>query len=136
MQRSQSTKGRMTMKSTRRVLGHLLLRSLVCSHRSLNCLLCTARFAHALRCAHSFAHSLTHSRAHKKEIFFYESNASISYKFIPLCNGTETTGSCCTSVTQSHQVSKLDFSARSEKTRRSTGRPALKGYKKKRKILR
>ena len=51
------TLGRMTMKSTRRGLGHLLLRSLVRSHRSLIRLLLTARFARA----HSFARSLTHS---------------------------------------------------------------------------
>jgi len=55
------TVGPMTMKSTRRVLGHSLLRSLVRSHRSLIRLLRTARFARALRCAHSFARSLTHS---------------------------------------------------------------------------
>ena len=57
----RGTVGRMTMKSTRRVLGHSLLRSLVRSHRSLIRLLRTARFARALRCAHSFARSLTHS---------------------------------------------------------------------------
>ena len=51
----------MTMKSTRRALGHLLLHSLVCLHRSLICLLQTARFALALHCAHSFARSLTYS---------------------------------------------------------------------------
>ena len=55
------TMGRMTLKSTRRVLGHSLLRSLVRSHRSLIRLLRTARFARALRCAHSFACSLTRS---------------------------------------------------------------------------
>ena len=49
------------MKSTRRVLGHSLLRSLLHSHRSPICLLRTARFARALRFAHSFARSLTHS---------------------------------------------------------------------------
>ena len=56
---SRSTTGRMTMKSTRRVLGHSILRSLILSHRSLIRLLRTARFARALRCAHSFARSLT-----------------------------------------------------------------------------
>jgi len=50
--------GRMTMKSTRGVLGHSLLRSLV---RSLIRLLRTARFARALSRAHSFPRSLTHS---------------------------------------------------------------------------
>ena len=59
--RYRSTLGRNDMKSTRRVLGHSLLRSLVRPHRSLIRLLRTARFAHALRCAHSFARSLTHS---------------------------------------------------------------------------
>ena len=51
----------MTIKSTRRVLGHSLLRSLVRSHRSLIRLLRTARFARALCCAHSLARSLTRS---------------------------------------------------------------------------
>ena len=36
------------------VLGHSLVRSIVCSHRSLICLLRTTRFARALRCAHSW----------------------------------------------------------------------------------
>ena len=42
------------------VMGHSLVRSLVCSHRSLTRLLRTVRFARALRCAHLFARSLTH----------------------------------------------------------------------------
>ena len=41
--------GRMTMKSTCRVLRHMLVRSLVRLHRSLIRLFCTACFAHALR---------------------------------------------------------------------------------------
>ena len=53
------TVGWKTMKSTRRVLGHSLLRSLVRSHRSLIRLLCTARFAR----------SLAHSGAHGKEVY-------------------------------------------------------------------
>ena len=53
--------GRMTMKSSRRVLGHLLVHSLVRSHRSLIRLLGTARFAR----------SLTRSRAHGKEVYVY-----------------------------------------------------------------
>ena len=56
-----SAVGGMTMKSTRRVLGHSLLRLLVRSHCSLILFLSTARFARELRCAHSFARSLTHS---------------------------------------------------------------------------
>jgi len=42
-------------KSTHRVLGHSLVRSLVRSHQSLIRLVCTGRFACALRCAHSLA---------------------------------------------------------------------------------
>ena len=60
------TVGRMTKKSTRRVLGHSLLCSLIRPHRSLIRLLRTAR---ALRCAHSFSRSLTHSGARGKEVF-------------------------------------------------------------------
>ena len=78
--------GTMTTKSTRGVLGHSLLHSLVRLHRSLVRLLRTARFARALRCAHSFARSLTHSGAHGKEVFVYEMNASISYHLKPLCS--------------------------------------------------
>ena len=47
------------MESTRRVLGHSLVRLLVRSHCSLICLLCTACFARALHCTHLFACSLT-----------------------------------------------------------------------------
>ena len=79
--------GRMTIKSTRRVLGHSLLRSLVRSHRSLIRLIRTARFARALRCSHSFALLLTHSVAHWKEVFVDGMNASILYSFSPLCKG-------------------------------------------------
>ena len=51
----------MTIKSTRSVLGQLLVCLLVCLHRSLICLLCTPCFACALRCTHSLAPSLIHS---------------------------------------------------------------------------
>ena len=61
--RSQGTVVSKDRKSTRRVLGHSLLRSVVRLHRSLIRLLRTARFARALRCAHSFARSLTLSLA-------------------------------------------------------------------------
>ena len=60
------TVGRMTTKSTRRVLGHLRLCLLVCSHCSLIRFPRTARFARALRFAHLFVRSLTHSRACRK----------------------------------------------------------------------
>ena len=55
--KEECTLGRMTMKSTRRALGHLLLRSLVRSHRLHICLLRTARLVRAPRCAHLIAHS-------------------------------------------------------------------------------
>ena len=61
----EHTLGGMTVKSTRRVLGHLLVRSLVRSHRSLISLL---RIGRAQRCTHLFARSLNCSRAHGKEI--------------------------------------------------------------------
>ena len=57
----------MTMKATRRVLDHSLLRSNVRSHRSLIRLLCTARFAQPL--ARSAAHSLS-SEFMRKQIIF------------------------------------------------------------------
>ena len=74
----QSTTGKMTMKLTRRVLGHSLIRS----HRSLIRLL---RCAHSL--ARSLARSLTRFQAHGKEVFVYEMNASISYDFYPQSKG-------------------------------------------------
>ena len=46
--KKRSTWGRITMKATRRALGHSLVRTLIC-------LLRTARFARALRCTHSLA---------------------------------------------------------------------------------
>ena len=51
----QCTVGQKTMKSTHRVLGHSLVRSLVHSNRSLIRSLHISRFDRALRCAHSFA---------------------------------------------------------------------------------
>ena len=51
----------MSMNSTRWVLSHSLVQSLICSHLSLIRLTCTAHFARALRCAHSFARLLAHS---------------------------------------------------------------------------
>ena len=48
------------------------------------CFLRTARIARALRCDHSFARSLTRTRAHGKEVFVHEFNASISCNFNPL----------------------------------------------------
>ena len=53
------TMGRITMKSTRRILSHSLVRPLSRSHRSLSRLPRAARFARALSCAHSFVRSLT-----------------------------------------------------------------------------
>ena len=59
-----------SMKSTRRILGHLLLRSVVLSHRSLIRWHRSACFSRALCCAHSFARSLTHSlRSSRKRGF-------------------------------------------------------------------
>ena len=46
-------------KTQTKVLGHSLVRSLVCSHCSLVHLRRTTRFARALRCTHSLARSLT-----------------------------------------------------------------------------
>ena len=56
----EGTMSRMIKEWTRRVLGHLLFRSLVRSHRSLIRLLRTTCFACTL------AHSLTHSQARGK----------------------------------------------------------------------
>ena len=50
--------------SMRRLLGHLLLRLLVCSYREIICLLCSARVARALRGAELLTRSLTRSLTH------------------------------------------------------------------------
>ena len=62
----QGTLGRMTMKSTRKVQGHSLVRSLVHSQCLLMRLLRNARFARALRLAHLFARSPAPERMRKK----------------------------------------------------------------------
>ena len=64
-----------------RELRHTFIHLLIRSHQSLVHWLCTVRFTHALRCAHSFTCSLTHSRAHRKDVFCYE----IEFSFNPLC---------------------------------------------------
>ena len=81
------------MKSTRRVLGHSLVCSLVRSHLQLIPLALHSwlhsrallRFA-ALCCA--LLRSLTRARAHGKELFVEGMNAWISYRFIPLCSAS------------------------------------------------
>ena len=83
---SRCTMGRMTMKLMRRLLGHSLIHSLICSHRWLICLNCTARFTRALHCAHLLAHSLTCSWAHGNKKHVDELNVSIWYSFNRQCS--------------------------------------------------
>ena len=79
--------GRMTMKLTRRLLGHLLIRSLICSDRWLICLHRTARFTWARHCAHLLVRSLTHLLLRSWEwSYVHELNASIWYIFNPQCS--------------------------------------------------
>ena len=61
--RFSHTMGRMTIKSTRSVLGHSLVHSLIHSHPTLIRSFRTVRFACALRCVHFFVRSLAHSLA-------------------------------------------------------------------------
>ena len=75
----------MIQESTRRVLGHSLVHSLVHSHRTLVRLLRSARFARALRCAQLFAPSLSSLARSWERGFHDEVNTSISYSFNPLC---------------------------------------------------
>ena len=87
---SQPTVGWMPVKSTRRVLGHSLVRTLDHSHSSRIRLLRTACFSRALRCTQAFAHLLARSlmrpRAQGKEAYFFELYASISYHSYPMCS--------------------------------------------------
>ena len=95
-----------------KVLGHSLVSLLFHSYCSLICLLCTGCIARTLRCAHSFARSLarpfTCSRAHGKEVFVYELNASISCSFNPLwaaCLCVSVSVRVCMHVSPLHFVS-------------------------------
>ena len=61
------------------VVGHSLVRLLVCSHHSLVRLLRTARFARALHCAHLFAH-FAHSFARGKVgILMFQNQAVLNH---------------------------------------------------------
>ena len=75
--------GRKTMISTRRVLGHSLIRSLIR-------LFHIDRFACVICYAHSFTCALpclfTCSQSHAKEVYVYDLNASISNGFNPQCD--------------------------------------------------
>ena len=71
--------GKMTMKSTHRVLGYSLVRS----HRTFAFFALLASLARFPALIRSLAHPLTRTRAHGKEVFVYEFNASISCSFNP-----------------------------------------------------
>ena len=62
--RSHYALGRDGMRSTRKVLGHLFVCSLICLYCSLICLLCTICFDQALHCARLLTHSLTRYGVH------------------------------------------------------------------------
>ena len=104
---NQFTVGRMSMKSTRKVLGHSLLRSIVRSHRSLIRLLRTARLARALPCTHLFVRSLAHPHAHGNEVHVYRLYVSILYSINPLWGGfrvrARTNGSSSTHSSAGHR---------------------------------
>ena len=72
------------MKTTHKVLGHLLVHLFDHSHCSLICLLRIACFARLRVPLRSFACSLSRSQAHGEAVFVYVMSASISYNFIPL----------------------------------------------------
>ena len=85
--RGRLTLSRMTIKSTRRVLGHSLVRSLIRLHHSLIRYVphCSHRSRVPLR---PFARSLAHSFASElmgKVVFVNELNASISCSFHQKC---------------------------------------------------
>ena len=61
-------------ESTRRELSQLLFRLLICVRRSLIPLLRTAHLDHKLRCICLSSCLLTHSGAHRKEIYVYRMN--------------------------------------------------------------
>ena len=72
------------MKSTRRVLVHLLLCSLFHSHLAhLPRSALLALLAHSAALIRSLACSITRFKARGKEVHVYQLNASISYSFHP-----------------------------------------------------
>ena len=75
------TVSKMTMKWTRRVPSHSLIRSLV---RSLRCALSFSRCAALSRSLSPLTHSLP-SSCHGKVVYIFGMNASFSYTFGPLC---------------------------------------------------
>ena len=85
------TVGRMTMKSTRGVLGQWAIRSSIRlfarTAHSFACCALLASLASSAALIRSLARSLAHFKAHGKETFVYKLNASISYSFNPLCVG-------------------------------------------------
>ena len=72
---------RLTMRSMRKVLGHLLIRSLICLQQLTHSLA-----PHWL--LRTFTPKLTRSRAHSREVYVYKSNVLNSCSFNPLCAGT------------------------------------------------
>ena len=77
------------LNSTHRVLGHALVRPLICSHHSLICLLSTACFALLDSFVHSLpiARSLARSRVHGKEGYVHELNVAVLHNFNLQCSG-------------------------------------------------
>ena len=71
------------MKTTRKVLGHLLVHLFNHSHCSLICLLRIACFVCFRIPLRSFDYTLSRSRAHGEAVFVYVMSSSISYNLIP-----------------------------------------------------
>ena len=67
--------------------GFDAIRSFAGNALSFACSALHALLAHSAALIRSFARSFTHCRAHRKDIFVYKMNASISYRFNPLCDG-------------------------------------------------
>ena len=80
---NRHTVGKMTMKWTRRILGHSLVRFLVCSIRSFACSTLLALLARSAALIRSLARALTRSRDHGKAVFIHDMKASNSYIFHP-----------------------------------------------------
>ena len=82
--------GRMSMKSTRRVLETICSFARTAHSFACSALLATLARSAALIC--SLAGSLTRSGAHGTEVYVHELNVSISYLFNPLCRHLLRTG--------------------------------------------
>ena len=100
-------------------LGQPLVRSLVRSHGLFTRSALLASLARSAALIRLIARSITRSQAHRKEIYVFELNASISYSFNPTCAG----GNMRPDIT--HRIYRIKFAWSSTKTYTHTEAAAM-----------